>query len=175
MKKYFIGAIVSLSALLCAGVLFVVNFFKIQSIFGLIGLGLWRAKKLTFGDEVVIRNHVVIRHPERVIIGSRVAINEFTHIWGGGGVEIGTDTMIASHCVITSQTHSINGVHYRETLERKPVFIGDNVWVGAGAIILPGVRIGNNSVVGAGSVVTKDVPENCVVAGVPATIIRHLL
>ena len=54
------------------------------------------------------------------------------------------------------------------------VHIGKNVWVGAGAIILPGITIGDNSVVGAGAIVTKDVPENVVVVGNPARIIKHI-
>ena len=54
------------------------------------------------------------------------------------------------------------------------VFIGDNVWVGAGAILNPGVTIGSNAVIASGAVVTKDVPAGCIVAGVPAKVIRRL-
>ena len=135
-------------------------------------MGMWRARKLVFGNYSIIRSNVVIRHPELVVLGNNVCINEFVHIWGGGGVEIGSDTLVASHCVITSQTHSINKSLFRNTPECRPVIIGQNVWIGSGSIVLPGVRIGNNSVVGAGSVVTKDVPENCIVAGVPAMFMR---
>lgn len=150
------------------------NLFKIKSLIVLIRLAIWRAKKLKFGTDVLIRGNVIIRNPQNITIGNRVAINEFVHIWAGGGIVIGNDTMIASHCVITSQTHSINEMLYRETLELKPVVIGNNVWLGAGTIILPGVRIGDNSVVGAGSIVNKDVPENSVVVGVPVKLLRSL-
>ena len=55
-----------------------------------------------------------------------------------------------------------------------PVVIGENVWVGARAVILPGVKIGNNVVVAAGSVITKDIPDNCLVAGVPAVVKKRI-
>ncbi|MBL0225856.1 MAG: hypothetical protein IPQ16_09865 [Geobacteraceae bacterium] len=95
-------------------------------------------------------------------------------MWGGGGIEIGNNTLIASHSVITSQTHSFGSALYRETVDYKPVVIGDNVWIGAGAIILPGVTVGNNSVIGSGSLVNRDVPENVVVIGSPAKIFRSI-
>ena len=63
----------------------------------------------------------------------------------------------------------------RDKLEAaKPITIGDNVWLGGGAIILPGVTIGENSVVGAGTVVTKDIPANCVAVGNPARVIKSI-
>lgn len=150
----------------------IANLLKADSASILFRRAVWLARNLKLGQDVTIRRNVVIRCPERVILGHRVYINEFVHIWGGGGVEIGSDSMIASHCVIISQTHVINGSLYRETLDCRPVVIGENVWIGAGAIILPGVKIGNNSVVGAGSVVNRDVPGNVVVAGVPAAVLR---
>lgn len=174
MKSFIKNKIISFFSVCFGVVLLIVNFLKVDSIIKLIRLGIWRAKKLTFGKETAIYNDVVIYHPERVVIGSHVAIAEFVHIWGRGGVEIGDNTLVASHCVITSQTHNFERELYRKTLECKPVIIGKNVWIGAGAIILPGVRIGNDSVVGAGSVVTRNVPERCVVAGVPAKLLRQL-
>jgi len=146
----------------------------LETIARLMRLGLWKAKKLRFGYNFLIACDVIITCPEKVIIGNDVAIAEFVHIWGRGGIEIGNDTLIASHCVITSETHSINNLLYRETHENGAVVIGNNVWLGAGVIVLPGICIGDNSVIGAGSVVTKNVPANCVVAGVPAVIKRNL-
>ncbi len=174
MKPQFKKSIVALIAIIYGWALLVSSFLKFDSLVKYSRLGWWRAQKLRFGVDVVICSHVVIRHPELVVIGNNVAINEFVHIWAGGGVQIGDDTMIASHCVITSQTHSIGVSLYRETLECKRVVIGKNVWIGAGSIILPGMTIGDNSVIGAGSVVTKNVPEGCVVAGVPAQILRKV-
>ena len=76
--------------------------------------------------------------------------------------------IIASHVVITSQTHDKQGPCYRETTSRAKVVIGDNVWIGAGAIILPGVILGPGSIIGAGAVVTRDVSAGNIVVGVPA-------
>jgi acetyltransferase-like isoleucine patch superfamily enzyme len=81
--------------------------------------------------------------------------------------------MIASHTIITSLTHDYNVKIYRETLIKKKVKICNNVWIGAGAIILPGITINEGAVIGAGSVVTKDVPANTIVAGVPARILKE--
>jgi acetyltransferase-like isoleucine patch superfamily enzyme len=76
--------------------------------------------------------------------------------------------------VITSQTHDANGLEvFRHTLIQAPVVIENNVWIGSGAIILPGVQIRQGSIVGSGSVVTRDVPENTIVVGVPARAIRR--
>jgi maltose O-acetyltransferase len=110
----------------------------------------------------------VIHTPEKVSIGARCAIAEFVHMWGGGGISIGDDVLIASHAVITSLTHDTRAAVYRGSLILASVIIEDNVWIGAGAVILPGVRIGTGSVIGAGSVVTRDVLARSVVVGVPA-------
>jgi len=115
----------------------------------------------------------------QVTLGDRVTINDFVHIWGGGGVAIGDDSMVASHCAIVSQTHDVDALRkqqkYRDTLiTRGPIVIGKNVWIGASAVILPGIHIGDNAIVGAGAVVTKNVAPNTVVVGTPAYAIRTL-
>lgn len=132
-------------------------------------------EKLAYiGRDVHIYPYVIIHSPEKVKIGNSVSIAEFVHMWGGGGIEIGDNVMIASHTIITSLTHDTNALIYRETLIKKKVTIGNNVWIGAGSIILPGVTIGDGAIIGAGSVVTKDVPPYTIVAGVPARPIRTL-
>jgi acetyltransferase-like isoleucine patch superfamily enzyme len=139
----------------------------------------WRLRLQSMGEGARISSRVVIYQASRVRLGPRAVLNDFVHIWAGGGVDIGTDSMIASHCVITSVTHDIDalakGLLFRETTVQKPVKIGANVWIGSNAVILPGVSIGNDAVVGAGSVVTRDVPERSVVAGAPARVIRTLV
>ncbi len=156
------------------GVFLFMKFLHVDSVLNLMRLGLWKARGLTIGSGSYINTHVVIKRAEHVVVGECVVINEFVHIWGGGGVDIGDNVLIASHCVITSQTHAIKGELYRTNVQAKPIKLGDNVWLGAGVIILPGVEVGNNSVVGAGSVVTRNVPNNCVVAGVPAIVKRYI-
>lgn len=137
--------------------------------------GVWKGRAMSVGRNVVIRSNVTIRHPEKIAIGDNTSINEYCHIWGGGGVTIGDDTLIAAHTIITSQTHDANANVFRNSLIETPVFIGNNVWIGSGAIIMPGIKIGNGSIIGAGSVVTRNVPAGVVVAGVPAKVIRTLV
>jgi acetyltransferase-like isoleucine patch superfamily enzyme len=114
-------------------------------------------------------------HPiDRLCIGQSVAISAFVHIVANGGVSIGDNTIIASAVQIASSTHDYHVIPFRARRVDAPVVIGRNVWIGAGAIVLPGITIGDNSVVGAGSVVTSDVPSGSVVAGVPARVRRTL-
>lgn len=135
----------------------------------------WKTKLLNLGHYSELAPCVVIHNPQVVSIGSHVSIGEFVHIWGYGGVTIGDHVLIAGHAVITSLTHEINTARlYRQSLAMSHVYIEDNVWIGAGAIILPGVRVGKNSIIGAGAVVTHDVPPNTIVAGVPARVMRQV-
>lgn len=106
-----------------------------------------------------------------VKIGKRVYINSGCLMMSAGGITIGDDTQIAANVQLISNNHDLE---YRNVITCKPVVIGRNVWIGAGATILPGVTIGDNSVVGAGSVVTKDVPDDTIVAGNPARIIKKI-
>lgn len=134
---------------------------------------LWRRRLRSLGSNAKLYPGVVIHSPEQVEIGANVAIAEFVHIWGGGEVVIGAHTMIASHVVITSQSHCKDPGRRREQIRAK-VEIGENVWIGASAVILPGVSIGRNSIIGAGAVVTHNVPDNVVVTGVPARVMEEL-
>lgn len=90
-------------------------------------------------------------------------------------VHIGDHCMIGPNTLITTVGHPISPKGRRQKLAfGKAVTIGDDVWIGGNVTILPGVTIGNNVIVAAGAVVTKDVPDNCVVAGIPAKIIRQI-
>lgn len=111
---------------------------------------------------------------DRLKIGENVAISAFVHIVANGGVSIGDNTIIASAVQISSSTHDYGIRPYRNHRIDAPVMIGRNVWIGAGAILLPGVTIGDDSVIGAGSVVTRDVPRGVVVTGAPARVQRVL-
>ena len=139
---------------------------------------LWRQRLACLGSGSRVLPTVKIYGASAVHVGSRVVLNDFVHIWGAGGVHIGDNTMLASHVVVTSQSHDIaalsKGALYRDTHDDRPVVIGANVWVASGAFILPGVSIGDGAVVGAGAVVTRDVPPGALVMGVPARVVRQL-
>lgn len=90
-------------------------------------------------------------------------------------VRIGDNCMLGPNVHIYTATHPINPIERNSGKEYgKPVNIGDNVWIGGGSIINPGVTIGDNVVIASGSVVTKDVPDNVVVGGNPAKIIKQI-
>lgn len=131
----------------------------------------WKAVLGDVGEDTNIYPTVVIHNPHNVTFGANCSVAEFVHIWGGGGVSIGDDVLIAAGTIITSQTHDPANKRYRDSDEFEPVVIGSNVWIGSGAIVLPGVRIGDGAIVAAGAVVTKDVAPRAIVAGVPARVV----
>ena len=98
-------------------------------------------------------------------------INGFSQIVCAKNIEIGNDVAIARDVIIRdTDAHDIlDGKHQKI----KPVKIGNHVWIGAKAMIMKGVTIGDGSIIAAGAIVTKDVPEKCIVAGVPAKIIKE--
>jgi len=120
---------------------------------------------------VRIYEGVTLWYPYHMRIGKDVTLNEWVYISAYGGVVIGNNVRIGHRVTILSSDHEIKN---RDTLikdsglRKKPVEIGNDVFIGANATILCGVRIGNGAVVGAGSVVTKNVPEYTIVAGSPA-------
>jgi maltose O-acetyltransferase len=115
-----------------------------------------------------------IEGPEFVSFGESISIAPYVHIWGQGGVWIGDHTMIASHVVITSVTHNKKSTFYKDENVCLPVRIGKNVWIGAHAVILPGLEIGDDAIIGAGAVVTRNVPPRTIVAGIPARSISEI-
>lgn len=138
----------------------------------------WKLRLKKLGPQSTIYPFARIYSPNNVTVGSNVSINDFVHIWGAGGVIIGDNSLIAAHCVITSQSHRVDalnaGMLYRETNDNRPIEIGHNVWIGSGAIILPGIEVGCNSIIAAGSVVKESIPPNSLYAGVPARFVRAL-
>jgi acetyltransferase-like isoleucine patch superfamily enzyme len=107
-------------------------------------------------------------------VGQRVSINQCCTLYDMGGVDIGDDVMIAPNVSIITTGHPVEPSRRRACVETKPIVIEKNVWIATGATIIGGVTVGENSVVAAGAVVTKDVPPNSLVAGVPAKVIRSL-
>ena len=92
-----------------------------------------------------------------------------------GDIFVGNNTLIGPGCTFATADHPISPRLRKHVLQRnKPIHIGENVWFGSGAIVLPGVTIGDNSIIGAGSVVTKDIPANVIAVGNPARVIREI-
>ena len=111
-----------------------------------------------------------------ISIGAHTYIGPNAVLFAGGGIQIGDAVLISPGAVVTSQQHSYDGrgVDIREQpLRFARVVIERDVWIGANATILPGVRVGEGAVVGAGAVVSRDVPANAVVVGVPARVVRE--
>jgi len=106
-------------------------------------------------------------------IGKNVYINHACTFLDMGGITIEDDVLIAPKVNLITEGHPINPAE-RQALFAKPIVIKRNAWIGAGATILPGVTVGENSVVAAGAVVNKDVPDNTVVGGVPAKVIKTI-
>jgi maltose O-acetyltransferase len=122
-----------------------------------------------------------IRPPLYVDYGSYITVGSGTFANYGltaldvAPITIGNDVQIGPNVQLLTPTHPLDAEQRRAKLEAaEPIVIEDNVWLGGGAIVLPGVTIGTNSVIGAGAVVTKDVPPNVVAVGNPAKVIRHL-
>jgi maltose O-acetyltransferase len=122
-----------------------------------------------------IRITGVGRCQDRLVIGSRGWINTGCFFDATDVIEIGDDVALAQQVLILTQTHEL-AVPLRRAgpLTSAPVQIGDGCWIGARAMILPGVSIGAGAVVAAGAVVTEDVPPDTLVGGVPARPIRKL-
>lgn len=108
---------------------------------------------------------------QNITVGKNVFINSCCNFQDQGGITIGDGSQIGHKVTLTTLNHGLTPED-RGTLYPAPIAIGKNIWIGAAATIVPGVTIGDNSIIGAGSVVTKDVPANTVVAGVPAKVIR---
>lgn len=108
---------------------------------------------------------------DRVKIGNHVMIMPDCLMMSRGGITIDDGAMIAANVQLISNNHDL---HDRQLLVCKPVHIGRNAWIGAGATILPGVTVGENAVVAAGAVVTKDVEANTIVGGNPAKFIKNV-
>ncbi|MBR6404394.1 MAG: sugar O-acetyltransferase [Eubacterium sp.] len=107
--------------------------------------------------------------------GSRVYANFNLTAVDDGHIYVGDNVMIGPNVTIATAEHPIETEPRRLGLQsNKDVHIEENVWIGAGVVVLPGVTIGKNSVIGAGSVVTKDIPENVVAVGNPCRVIREI-
>ena len=133
-------------------------------------------RKFSLGDYSVVESYSCINNAVGdVIIGDHTRVG--LHNTVIGPVTIGSHVNLAQGITVTALNHNFaeKGLRIDEQgVSTNPVTIGDDIWIGANAVILPGVTIGNHSVIAAGAVVTKDVPPYTLVAGVPAKIIKTL-
>lgn len=128
----------------------------------------------TCGRNLRVYGHVNIKNPHNISLGDAVSLNDNVYLNGQFGIEVGNSVALSAGCMVISTSLDkdvlFNGA--RDHIGEK-IVIGDNVQIGAAAIILPGVHIGNNVIIGAGSVVTRDIPSNCVAYGIPARPARQ--
>lgn len=124
-------------------------------------------------ESVAVFSPLYINYGKHTKIGKNVFINFNCTILDLGGVTIDDDVFIAPNVSILSEGHPLSAED-RHSLKVGHIHIKRNVWIGAGAIILAGVTIGENAVIAAGSVVSKDVPDNTVVGGIPAKILKTI-
>ena len=129
------------------------------------------------GAEVSFAPNVSFRNAERITIGEGTHIGEYSVIWAGnatGSIRFGRKCLLAPHVTVTASNYGIErGVPVMDQAKvERDIVIGDDVWLGANVVVVAGVTIGDGAIVGAGAVVTKDVPANAIVAGVPAKVIR---
>lgn len=113
---------------------------------------------------------------EAISIGPNVGIGEFAHLGGAGGVRIGEDTIAGAYLSIHPENHKFSDSDIpirHQGVTRKGVAIGSNCWIGAKVTFLDGSSVGDGCVVAAGAVVTKSFPDNVVVGGVPARILKY--
>ncbi|MEM2956217.1 MAG: acyltransferase [Candidatus Pacearchaeota archaeon] len=139
---------------------------------------------IKIGDETIILHNSELHvfnyrnlKNSKINIGKNCFIGEYCIMRGQGGIEIGNNVLIAPRVSILAVNHDYNDLEQNWRVGKiigKGIIIKDNAWLGAGSIILDGVTIGKNAVIGAGSVVTKDVPDNTLVGGIPAKVIKKL-
>jgi maltose O-acetyltransferase len=126
------------------------------------------------GDTVWMQPPFYCDYGANIKLGERVFFNFNCVVLDVCRVTIGDFTLMGPAVQIYTATHPMNAERRRTHESGKPVDIGPDVWIGGGAIILPGVRIGSRSVIGAGSVVTRDIPEATFAAGNPCRVIREI-
>lgn len=143
-----------------------------------LGRYLWlRRTAASCGIGAFIGPYVEFKHPERLVLGERVSIHRWCFVDAGGGLKIGDDVAIAHSVSLISVSHTYTDPKIpikRQPTRKGQIVISDDVWIGAGARLLCGVRVGSRVIIGANSVVSKDILVSGVYAGAPAKMIKAL-
>ncbi|SFC73713.1 DapH/DapD/GlmU-related protein [Flavobacterium phragmitis] len=124
-------------------------------------------------QDVTVFTPLYINCGKHITIGKNVFINFDCTFLALGGITIEDDVLIGPKVTLVTENHPLDPKE-RKGLTAKPIHIKKNAWIGANATILPGVTIGKNAVVAAGAVVSKDVPDNTIVGGIPAKFIKNV-
>jgi acetyltransferase-like isoleucine patch superfamily enzyme len=142
------------------------------------------SQKLFFGDNVKIGDHSLItctshlsKYGKGLKIGSNSAVGRFTEFGASGGIEIGNDVIMGAYISLHSENHNYenpNKLIREQGVNSVGIKIGNNVWVGAKVTFLDGCIVGNNSVVAAGAVVNGIYPDNSIIGGIPAKILKKI-
>ena len=131
---------------------------------------------LVIGDGSTISNNVEILHPHNIHIGKNVGIANKVILDGRGSIKIGDYSIIGFESVLLTSTHNHSSTSIpiiEQGMYNAPIKIGENVWIGARVIILPGVEVGGGAIIGANAVATKNIPPRAIVGGVPAKVIKY--
>ncbi|GAB2952781.1 DapH/DapD/GlmU-related protein [Hafnia psychrotolerans] len=152
---------------------------RARNIFNVSHLESKKRNKILSKSEIVFEGNSSIIPPffyefGRIKIHDNVYINAGCIFLDNNNISIGCNTLIGPNVTLTSVTHPVDPAFRNTDIISSPIVIGDNVWIGAGVVVLPGVQIGRNSVIAANSVVKSDVPENVLFAGCPAVFKRNL-
>lgn len=129
------------------------------------------------GKNVSIKQYVILENIHNISFGDNVSVHPFCYLEGSGTIEIGNDVSLAHNTSILSVNHTWDNSNVSikyNPIERLPVKICDDVWVGCGSRLMAGITIQSRSIIAAGAVVTKDVESNMIVGGVPAKNIKTI-
>lgn len=142
------------------------------------GVLVFHPERIELGDEVYVGHGAILKgyHRNDMVVGAETWIGQQCFLHAAGGIEIGRRVGIGPGVIILTSQHDVGGGR-SPVLERplgvSPVVLQDGCDIGAGSILLPGVRVGRGAIVGAGSVVTRNVPAGAIVAGNPARLLRR--
>lgn len=129
----------------------------------------------SLGEGAFLKPPLAVDYGENIHVGARTFVNSGLTALDVATITIGEDCQIGPNVQLLTPTHPVDPQPRRDKLEAaQPITLGDNVWLGGGVIVCPGVTIGDNTVVGAGSVVVRDLPANVVAVGNPARVVRRI-